>query len=180
MTLPEGQFETTSQVLVQFDGDQQVWVATASLTKMLDDTYYLPVSLAEISDQFAGANESERLVIPVVEETVQVSKRVVEKGKVQIKKVVEESHETFHLPLLEESVEVKRVPVNRTVDKPLPVRSEGDTLIIPIHKEVLIIQKKFLVSEEIHVIKQQVEMLHTEEVELLQEKVVVNRLENNP
>ena len=51
---------------------------------------------------------------------------------------------------------------------------------IPVHKEVLVIQKKFLVTEEIHVSKQQVETIHTEEVNLLQEKVVVNRLENTP
>jgi uncharacterized protein (TIGR02271 family) len=177
---PEDEIEAVPQVLVQFDNDQQVWVSTESLTKIRDNNYFLPVSLTEIKDEFTEAGESERLVIPVVEETAKLSKRVVEKGKVQIKKVVEESHETFNLPLLEERVEVRRVPVNRTVDKPVPVRSEGDTLIIPVHKEVLIIQKKFLVSEEIHVIKQQIETIHTEEVSLLQEKVVVSRLENNP
>lgn len=177
---PSGEIETVPQVLVQFDNAQQVWISTDSLTKIRDNSYYLPVSLTEMSDEFTQTAESERLVIPVVEETARLSKRVVEKGKVQLKKVVEEKHETFTLPLLEEYVEVKRVPVNLTVDKPVPVRSEGDTLIIPVHKEVLIIQKKFLVSEEIHVIKQQVETIHTEEVSLLQEKVVVNRLENHP
>jgi uncharacterized protein (TIGR02271 family) len=177
---PSGEIEAVPQVLVQFDNDQQVWISTDSLTKMRDNSYYLPVSLSEMRDEFTEARESERLVIPVVEETAKLSKRVVQKSKVQIKKVVEEKHEAFDLPLLEEYVEVKRVPVNRTFDKPVPVRSEGDTLIIPVHKEVLIIQKKFLVSEEIHVIKQQTERIHTEEVSLLQEKVVVNRLENHP
>ena len=59
---PSDEIETASQVLVQFDNGQQVWISTDSLTKMRDNSYYLPVSLTETKDEFIRAGESEQLV----------------------------------------------------------------------------------------------------------------------
>lgn len=52
--------------------------------------------------------------------------------------------------LAEHCVEVRRVPVNRDVDKAPPVRRRGDLLIVPVLEEVLVIEKRLRLREELH------------------------------
>lgn len=54
-------------------------------------------------------------------------------------------------PLYVEDVEVERVPVNRIVDGPVETRQEGDITIIPVVEEVVSIQKRLLLKEEVRV-----------------------------
>jgi len=63
--------------------------------------------------------------------------------------------------------------VNRTVDGPVSVRYEGDTLIIPLLEEVVVVQKQLRLKEEVHVIKKQTERRQPEQVTLRREAVIV-------
>lgn len=120
---------------------------------------------------------TEETVIPVLQEEVQVDKRKVETAKVRIKTTVEERQETIDLPLLHEEVEVRRVPINRPVDGPVAMRQEGDTLIVPLLEEVLVVQKQLLLKEEVHISKKRTEQHHPEQVTLRSEQVSVERIE---
>jgi hypothetical protein len=46
---------------------------------------------------------------------------------------------------------VRRVTVNRVIDEPAKPRQEGDTMIYPVMEEVLVVQKKLVLKEEIYV-----------------------------
>jgi len=164
--------EAASQILVSFEGNQQILVPQDMLTLRKDGSYDLPFSVAEVDS--AGAEQTDiTRVIPVVEEQVQVLKRAVETGKVHIKKVVQEREETVDVPLRAEEIEVRRVAINRTVDGPVSIRHEGDTLIIPLLEEVLVVQKQLRLKEEVHVIKKQTEQRRPEQVTLRHEAVIV-------
>lgn len=113
--------------------------------------------------------------IPVIVEELQISKRVVEEG-VRLDKTVQTSHEQVAIPLATEEIEIRRVPVNRPVDGPVAVRQEGDTLIIPLFEEVVVVQKQLYLREEIHVIKRKQETEHTEQVTLRREEVNIQPL----
>lgn len=47
--------------------------------------------------------------------------------------------------------DVQRVPIDKIIDQPVSPRQEGDTMIFPVVEEVLVVQKKLVLKEEIHV-----------------------------
>ena len=52
-----------------------------------------------------------------------------------------------------QSVLVERHLVNKQIDTPPPVRSEGDITIIPIVEERLVAEKKLFLVEELRIIR---------------------------
>ena len=90
--------------------------------------------------------------IPVVEEKIEVSRRVVETGgAVRIRKAVHEDHVSITEPLRRDSVEITRKSIGREVDGPVPVRHDGDVTIYPVVLERLVTSKQLVLVEEIHV-----------------------------
>ncbi len=57
-------------------------------------------------------------------------------------------------PLYTEDVGIDRVPVNQLVDEPPVTREEGDVTIIPVVEEVLVVQKRYMIKEEIRIQRQ--------------------------
>lgn len=116
---------------------------------------------------------SERM--SVVEEQLDVGTRTVETGRVRISRQVDEHVEIVDVPLREEQVEVRRVPVDRMVDAPAATRQEGDTTIIPVHEEVLVVTRTWRLVEEWHVSVRRSEVHAPREVVLRRESVQVDR-----
>jgi uncharacterized protein (TIGR02271 family) len=115
------------------------------------------------------------LVIPVIREQLSIDKEVRETGKVIVhKRVIEENH-SVNIPLLQEGHTVERVKVDKVFNAPPPVRQEGDTVVIPVVREILIIEKKYEVTEELHVRKTRTETPYVQEITLLREEVHVER-----
>jgi hypothetical protein len=54
-------------------------------------------------------------------------------------------------PLYTEEAGVERVPVNRLIDTEPQTRQEGDVTVIPIVEEVLVVEKRLLLKEEIRI-----------------------------
>jgi uncharacterized protein (TIGR02271 family) len=176
------------QVLITFPGEEQVLVPRELLIRQGDGNYHLPVTLAELRSGTSSHTrtgmveqtgektlEDGTLVIPVVEESVNVQKRMVETGVVQIHKTVRERTEVVDQPLQSEQVEIERVPVNRIVDDVIPVRHEGDTMIISLLEEVLVVEKRLMLREEVHVKKYHTEVHDPKEVILREEQLEVVR-----
>ncbi|MBC6991047.1 YsnF/AvaK domain-containing protein [Hymenobacter sp. BT491] len=119
--------------------------------------------------------------IPVIEEQARVGKQVVESGTVHISKSVSSQDQTLNIPLVHEEVKVERVVINQYVDTAPAVRYEGTTMVIPILREEVVVQKRLVLVEELHVTKLQVQTTQTEQVTLRKEEVTVNRATNpNP
>ena len=114
-------------------------------------------------------------VIPLVEETATVGKRQVVTGRVRVQTVTDTIEEVAQANVQRESVEVTRVPIDRMVDTAPEVRTEGDVTILPVVEEVLVVEKRLLLKEELH-IRRRVE---TETVEmpvtLRKQRAVVER-----
>jgi uncharacterized protein (TIGR02271 family) len=143
-----------------------------------DGSFHLSACFAELPHGTATvAYEGDKLVIPVIDEQLRVHKREVVTGKVRVKKVMQEREEVVDEPLLSEDVEVKRVPIDRWVDSPVSVRQEGDTLIIPLLEEVLVVEKRLHLKEEIHVTRRRSESHRPERVVLRSEEALVDRLD---
>ena len=118
----------------------------------------------------------EQVIIPVVHEQVSIDKKVVETGKVHISKVVYEDVERYNIPYIEENISVERVPKNELLDSvPPAVRYEDDVMIIPVLKEVAVVEKRIMLVEELRVTKSRTEKTQAHDVSLRKEEVQVKR-----
>jgi uncharacterized protein (TIGR02271 family) len=149
-----------------------------------DGLYQLPLSVAELmavqeGHSSAGAIDTaaagQPLVIPVIEESVKVQTHVRETGTVEIHKTVQERTEIVDQLLHAEEVAIERMAINRVVEEPLPIRHEGDTTIIPLLEEVLVIEKRLVLREEVHIRKLHKEVHDPQEVLLREERVEIVR-----
>ncbi len=143
-------------------GMMQTGAATASVTdKVAADR------LASV-ETLTGAE-----VIPVLQETIRVSKREVETGRVVVRKTVSERDEAVEMLLRQTDVSVERVPVGRVVTEASASRQEGDVLIIPVLEEVLVTEKRLVLKEELHIRKTTTERTAHEVVRLRTENVLI-------
>ena len=92
------------------------------------------------------------LTLALIAERATVSKETVETGRVRISTHVEEHQELITEALRRDDVVVERVPINRIVETAPVIRREGDTVIYPIVEETLVVEKRLLLKEEIHII----------------------------
>lgn len=130
---------------------------------------------AQADPQTAG----EKIIIPVIEEAITVGKQVVEAGRVRISKRISEHEELVDVPLFREEVRVERVPVNLFVEAVPQIRQEGDTMIIPVVEEQIVVQKKLLLVEELRVRKEVIEHHQPQTVNVRKEQVEIKRTTKN-
>jgi uncharacterized protein (TIGR02271 family) len=167
-----------TQLIVQLESGRKVLVSSDVLVLQSDGCYYLPLRLTELepAEDRPHSNPEEPLVIPVIVEELDVQKRLVETGKVRITKVVHEQEALVDEPSWHEEVTVTRVPVQRVVDGPIPVRHEDDTMIVSIMEEVLVVEKRLLLKEELHIRKQRIETHEPQHITLQSEEALIERL----
>lgn len=53
--------------------------------------------------------------------------------------------------LYREDCDIRRVPVKRIIDEPVEARYEGNVLIVPLMEEVLVVEKRLMLREELHI-----------------------------
>jgi uncharacterized protein (TIGR02271 family) len=165
------------RAVVRLAGGETVVVANDALIES-GEGYRLPSSFAEAEAASRGSEKDRQgqAVIPIVEETIEVGKRRVETGGVRLGKTVSEREEVIDEPIFQEEVEVERRSVGRVLDEPVGVRHEGDTTIIPVLEEVLVVEKKLMLKEELHVTKRRSERREPQRVTLKREEVTVEDL----
>lgn len=121
--------------------------------------------------------ETPDVTVPVVEEEILAGTRRVKTGSMRVEKQVEKRLRKVETPLIRDEFEVKRVAVNRVVAEAPPVRTRGDTVIVPILEEELVVTKRLVLVEEIHLIKHRTKKRVTKEVEVGRETARVRRLD---
>jgi uncharacterized protein (TIGR02271 family) len=114
-------------------------------------------------------------VVPVVEETAVVYKERVVTDRVRLHKQVHEEQEVLDIPVQTESLEVERVPVGRWIEAPVGIRQEGDTTIYPVVEEVLVVEKRLRLVEEVRVTQRRATRHVREQVALRREEILVER-----
>jgi uncharacterized protein (TIGR02271 family) len=121
------------------------------------------------------ADEVQTAAIPVFEESFRVDKTVRDADRVLIKTSVQERTEYAELELRSGEATIERFPVNRVVDAAPAIRQEGDTIIVPVIEEIMVVEKRLLLKEEIHIRRQEVVQHVREPVRLRSEDVSLER-----
>lgn len=100
-------------------------------------------------------------IIPLIAEELTVAKRSVETGRVRVHTRVESSQHWVRDAVARDHVTVERVAVGREVTSVPAVREEEGVTIVPVVEEVLHIEKRLVLVEEIRIRK----LVHVEPIE---------------
>ena len=119
----------------------------------------------------------DRQIIPVVEEQVVVRKRQRLTSGVRVSTIVHEDEQVIDEPMLTEQVEVERIPLGHWVEAPVPVRQEGDTTIVTLHEEVVVVETRLRATEEVRLIRRQATSSTPKHVTLRREEAIIERLD---
>lgn len=157
---------------VLLDGGQTLFVPINVLI-VEEDSYRIAAHPAGFE---ATLTRSDEVIIPLVAETLSVGKREVETGRVRFSTTVTERVETVDEPLFKTQVEVRRVAVGQIVDAAPGVRYEQDVMIVPIMEEVLVIEKRLRVKEEVYISQKREEYRSPQQVTLRTEVLSEERL----
>ena len=109
-------------------------------------------------------------------EELSVDRERVETGRVRVVVSTHEHDETIELPLAQEHVEVERIAIGREVQSIPPARQEGDTMIVPVVEEVVVVRRKLVLKEEVHLRLVRATEQHRESVTLRRQHAVIERL----
>lgn len=177
---PREQAAGGTEVLIRLTNGQAILAPRELLVPQKSGGYYIPLSSDQFGEDVQVAGEQPPgketlMVVPVLMEKADIGKKVTG-HTVRISKKVKERLERIENTGFTEQVHMERVPVNAEVQVTPKIRTEGDTTIIPVFEEVLVIQKRVILREEVRV---RVEKIPHEpqEFTLRQEVVEIERPE---
>ncbi|MCJ2107496.1 YsnF/AvaK domain-containing protein, partial [Methylobacterium sp. E-041] len=104
--------------------------------------------------QAAKVAIGESVTLPLIAETARIDKRAVDTGRVRVSTRTEAVDQVLRETLRSDHVGVTRVPINRTLaegETPPVVREENGVTIIPVLEEILVVEKRLVLREEVHV-----------------------------
>jgi uncharacterized protein (TIGR02271 family) len=147
---------------------------TPSLGIRSDDSELVPVLDDVLTSAARTVSED---IIPVAEETATVGKQQVVTGRVRVQTVTDTVEELAHADLQQETVEVTRVPVDRIVETAPEIRTEGELTIVPVLEEVLVVEKRLVLKEELHIRRRTEAETVEVPVTLRKQRAVVERID---
>ena len=141
------------------------------------------IPMLEAMPDQAKPQEDTVLKVPVFEEELSVNVRTFDTGRgVRIHKTVEEQPVAVDELLMREHVDVHRVPVDQLLASGAAVpaaRYEGDVLIVPVCEEVLVVEKRMKLKEELHITRTRIEEPQAQTVVLKKERVSIERFDES-
>ena|SRR5205807_4463879 len=93
----------------------------------------------------------EDLRIPLHVEEVSVSRREIKTADIQIALVTGTRQQLIDEELTRVRVEVERVPIGRAIEVAPPISHEGDITIIPVVEEIVVVERRLVLKEEIRI-----------------------------
>jgi stress response protein YsnF len=145
-------------LLVRLDGSDRVAGVPArdvDLARSTADEVRLKVDgagLLRAAEKTVEGDEG-HMTIPLVSEVLVPRVHEERQGRVLIHKRVETHPVEQEIELEHEVVDIERVPVGEDVDDIPPVRQEGETTVVPVVEEVLVVEKRLRLVEEVRITK---------------------------
>ena len=93
--------------------------------------------------------------LPVVEEELRVGREQVETGAVRVRVRSVQGHEPLRLDMVSELVDVERVPVGQPVAQRREPWHDGETLVVPVYEEKVVLQRTLVLKEEVRLRRRQ-------------------------
>ena len=117
------------------------------------------------------------LTLPLLAEEISVTRRQVDGDTVRVTTVTREQQRPVVETLTHERVEIERLPIGRVVEAVPPVREEGDTTIVSVVEEVIVVERRLILKEEVRIRRVRVSETHRETVTVREQSAVITRTE---
>ena len=117
-----------------------------------------------MSSELGKLGRQSEVILPLYAEELSVSKRRVATGRMRISTVTRNQEEQVEEALVREQVEIERRPVGKPVDGMPSIRREGDTIVIPVVEEQLVVERRLILKEEVRVTRIRKLEVHRERV----------------
>ena len=124
----------------------------------------------------AADTPGENIIVPLHAEELAVSRRQVERAVVRVATLTHEVETLVEEDLVHQRAEIRHVPIGRVVDAFPDIRQEGEFTIIPVVEEIVVVERRLLLKEEVHVRRVRTTDKHSETVLLRQQEAVVTRM----
>ena len=122
----------------------------------------------------ASSVVTDEVLLPLHAEQIVVARRRLDQT-VQVRlHTISREHPVDEL-LTHEHVEIERVPIGRQIDAMPADRQEGDTTIIPVVEEVVVVHRQLVLREEIRMRRVRITEHHRETVFLREQEATVER-----
>jgi uncharacterized protein (TIGR02271 family) len=119
--------------------------------------------------------DKESTVIPLVAESVSIERQQIKGDTIRLTVTTKTHEHLLDEPITRQRVEIERIPIGRAIDVARPVRTEGDTIIIPVVEEIVIVERRLMLKEEISLRRIQTSARHRENVTVREQEAVIER-----
>jgi uncharacterized protein (TIGR02271 family) len=169
--------DDTPHRLVRLQDGRELLVPKSLLRPQDDGSFLLNAPIEQLlGDTRSEAPSNGQTILPVVQEDLEIERRVVESGRIRVNKKVETTESVVDEPLVHESYDIRRISVNRIIDDAPKPHYEGDTLVLPILEEVLVVEKRLVLREEVRITPKREEVRDPQTHSLRREHVEVERV----
>ena len=169
----------------EFDPNQpstEIWLADGRVARLLtsvlvqsSDVWRTPTAPLPTSP----IDDAALLVIPLVEEKLEIGKRTITTGTIRLTKTVQEYTESLDEVLAVRTFDVERRVLNQPVDAPPPIRQEGNVTIYSLVEEQMVLTKQLVLKEEVRIVQHDTERHDTQAITLHKEHLTVERSDLN-
>jgi uncharacterized protein (TIGR02271 family) len=120
--------------------------------------------------------EQETDVLRLLAEDATVSRQVIETGRVRVAKATHTREHHIDEPLACTRFEVNRVPIGRLVDAVPAIKEDGDLTIVPLVEETVVVERRLLLKEELHIRRLRTSERYQQTVKLRYQTAEVTRI----
>jgi uncharacterized protein (TIGR02271 family) len=119
---------------------------------------------------------AESNVLQLFAEDVDVSRQTVETGRVRVAKVTRVRDHVVDELLARTNVEVERIPIGRVIEAIPAVRDDGDLMVVPVVEETVVVERRLVLKEELHIRRVQTQERFRDTVKLRYQTAEVTRI----
>jgi uncharacterized protein (TIGR02271 family) len=118
---------------------------------------------------------ADEVVLPVIQEEVELGRQQVQTGAVRVRKASHDEQVEVPAEVVAERVTTERVPINRVVQSRPEIRHEGDTVVVPVVQERVVVHTELVLVEEVRITTHREVRDGTRLVSVRREEAIVER-----
>lgn len=168
-------------ILIELEDGRKIGLTSDMLIRRNETTFDTNVIFSDFENAgskkiSSNLNNQETLTIPVIQEVLDIQKELVETEVFRINKTVTERDELIEHLLSKENADIERLAVGREVSETRPSYYENETLVIPLYEEIMVVEKRIILREEIRITMNNKEEHYQQKVTLRTEEATIERV----
>lgn len=147
----DGDVAEGQPVPVRLESGQQVRLAPDLVERLADGSLRARVSFADVADGAARAASPADETLLEIEERLDIGRVLKEVDRALVSVRTGQTEETVTEPAWRETVDVRREAVDAVVTEVEDVRHEGNVTIVPMYEEVVVVERRLMLRERLHI-----------------------------